>query len=71
MMMMMMMTLMRYDDDDDDDDGYLYYLIYSYIYIGERGLTFYIVISGETAVKKKGIGIVGHLGTYLRCLYQE
>jgi len=29
---------------------------------GERGLTFYIVISGETAVHKKGIGIVGHLG---------
>ena len=48
---------MRYDDDDDDDDDDLLPL-----FIGERGLTFYIVISGETSVSKKGIGVVGHLG---------
>jgi len=29
---------------------------------GERGLTFYIIISGDTEVHKDGIGIVGHLG---------
>jgi len=52
---------MMYDDDDcdddyDDDDDFLQ------LFIGERGLTFYIVISGETSVSKKGIGVVGHLG---------
>jgi hypothetical protein len=29
---------------------------------GKRGLTFYIIISGETHVHKEGIGIVGQLG---------
>lgn len=29
---------------------------------GERGLTFYIIISGDTSVHKEGIGIVAHLG---------
>lgn len=28
---------------------------------GERGLTFFIIISGTTSVHKEGIGIVGHL----------
>jgi CRP-like cAMP-binding protein len=29
---------------------------------GERGLTFYIIISGNTTVYKEGIGVVGQLG---------
>jgi CRP-like cAMP-binding protein len=29
---------------------------------GERGLSFYIIISGDTEVHKDGIGVVGHLG---------
>eukprot|EP01033_Poteriospumella_lacustris_P001057 gene1057-765_t len=29
---------------------------------GERGLTFYIIISGTTVVSKEGIGVVGQLG---------
>jgi len=28
---------------------------------GERGLTFYIIISGTTTVHKEGIGVVGQL----------
>lgn len=29
---------------------------------GDRGLVFYIIVSGNTIVQKEGIGVVGHLG---------